>query len=64
MAAGVKFGRKPKLTIKKERELLEMLESVVVSKEDLARQFNVSRGTIYRLAAKLIKEFEEQHQQS
>ena len=37
MAAGVKFGRKPKLTKKKERELLEMLESVVISKEDLAR---------------------------
>lgn len=61
MAAGVKFGRKPKLSKKKERELLEMLESVVVSKEDLARQFNVSRATVYRLAAKLDKEFEEEN---
>ncbi|MCF6266343.1 MAG: hypothetical protein L3J57_07340 [Desulfuromusa sp.] len=42
MAAGVKFGRKPKLSKRKERELLEMLDSVVISKEDLARQFNVS----------------------
>ena len=37
MAAGVKFGRKPKLTKKKKRELHEMLESVVISKEDWAR---------------------------
>ena len=63
MAAGVKFGRKPKLSKRKERELLEMLESVVISKEDLARQFNVSRATVYRLAAKLDKEFEEQNQE-
>ena len=62
MAAGVKFGRKPKLSKRKERELLDMLESVVISKEELARQFNVSRATIYRLAAKLDKEFEEQNQ--
>ncbi len=45
-----------------ERELLDMLESVVVSKEKLARQFNVSRATVYRLAAKLDKEFEDQTQ--
>ena len=62
MAAGVKFGRKPKLPKRKERELLDMLESVVISKEGIARQFNVSRGTVYRLAAKLDKEFEEQTQ--
>ena len=43
-------------------ELLEVLESVVMSKEDLARQFNVSRATVYRLAAKLDKEFVEQAQ--
>lgn len=61
-AAGVKFGRKPKLTKKKERELLEMLESVVIRKEDLARQFNVSRATVYRLAAKWDKELVEQVQ--
>lgn len=60
MAAGVKFGRKPKLSKKKERELLEMLESVVISKEDLARQFNISRATVYRLSAKLDKDFLEQ----
>jgi len=46
MAAGVKFGRKPKLSKRKERELLEMLDSVVISKEELARKFNVSRATI------------------
>jgi DNA invertase Pin-like site-specific DNA recombinase len=63
MAAGVKFGRKPKLSKRKERELLEMLESVVISKEDLARQFNVSRATIYRLAAKLDNDFVQQVQQ-
>lgn len=39
MAAGVKLGRKPKLSKRKERELLETLGSVVISKEDLARQF-------------------------
>ncbi|HEY5672165.1 MAG TPA: recombinase family protein [Malonomonas sp.] len=64
MAAGVKFGRKPKLSKRKEHELLEMLESVVISKEDLARQFNVSRATVYRLAAKLDKDFVGQAQQS
>ncbi len=62
MAAGVKFGRKPKLTKRKERELLEMLESVAISKEDLARQFNVSKATVYRLAAKLDQDFVEQAQ--
>ncbi len=64
MAAGVKFGCKPKLTKKKERELLEVLESVVMSQEDLARQFNVSRATVYRLVARLEKDFVEQAQQS
>lgn len=59
MAAGVKFGRKPKLSKRKERE---MLDSVVISKEELARQFNVSRATVYRLAAKLDKDFVEQRQ--
>ncbi len=63
MAAGVKFGRKPKLSKRKERELLEMLDSVIISKEDLARQFNVSRATVYRLAAKLDKDFIEQSKQ-
>jgi DNA invertase Pin-like site-specific DNA recombinase len=64
MAAGVKFGRKPKLSKRKERELLEMLDSVVISKEELARQFNVSRATVYRLAAKLDKDFIEQSTQT
>ena len=63
MAAGVKFSRKPKLSTRKERELLEMLETVVMSKEDLARQFNVSRATVYRLAANLDRDFIEQVQQ-
>jgi DNA-binding MurR/RpiR family transcriptional regulator len=40
-----------------------MLDSVIISKEELARQFNVSRATVYRLAAKLDKEFIEQTQQ-
>lgn len=57
MAAGVKVGRKPKLSKRKEHELLQMLEADVISKQDLARQFNVSRATIYRMAAKLDKEF-------
>jgi DNA invertase Pin-like site-specific DNA recombinase len=64
MAAGVKFGRKPKLSKRKERELPEMLDSVVISKEELARQFNVSRATVYRLAAKLDKDFIEQSTQT
>lgn len=54
MAAGVKFSRKPKLT-KKERELFEILDSVIISKEDLARLFNVSRATVYRLQQNSIK---------
>ena len=48
MAAGVKFGRKPKLSKRRERELLEMLESVIISKEDLARQFIVMRPIFYQ----------------
>ena len=63
MAAGVKFGRKPTLSKRKEREQLEMLETVVMSKEDLARQFKVSRATVYRLAANLDRDFIEQIQQ-
>ena len=58
-----KFGRKPKLSKRKERELLEMLETVGMSKGDLARQFNVSRATVYRLAANLDRDFVEQVQQ-
>ncbi|PNU20764.1 hypothetical protein C2E25_05995 [Geothermobacter hydrogeniphilus] len=42
--------------------VLEMLESVVISKEDLARQFNVSRATVYRLAAKADMDFQKQVQ--
>lgn len=60
IAAGVKFGRKPKLSKRKEQELLDLLESVVISKEELAQQVNVSRATVYRLAAMLDREFEEQ----
>jgi DNA invertase Pin-like site-specific DNA recombinase len=62
--AGVKFGRKPKLSKRKGRELLDMLESVVASKKELAQQFNVSRATIYRLSARLDKEFKNGYRKS
>ena len=56
-AAGVKFGRKPKLTKKKEKELFEQLDLGITSKEDLARQFNVSRATVYRMTAALNSDY-------
>ena len=62
MAVEVKFGRKPKLSKRKDRELLETLETVVISKEDLAQQFNVSKAAVYRLVAKQDKDFVEQVQ--
>ena len=48
MAAGVKFGRKPKLTKTEEESLATWIREDVLSKEDLAEKFNVSVSTIYR----------------
>jgi len=48
MAAGVKFGRKPKLTEMEEESLATWIREDVLSKEDLAEKFNVSVSTIYR----------------
>ncbi len=48
MAAGVKFGRKPKLTKVEEESLASWIREDVLSKEDLAEKFNVSVSTIYR----------------
>ncbi len=48
IAAGVKFGRKPKLTKMEEESLASWIKEDVLSKEDLAEKFNVSVSTIYR----------------
>jgi DNA invertase Pin-like site-specific DNA recombinase len=46
---GIKFGRKPKLTIHQRQEALERLAEGA-SQSDIARTFNVDRATISRLA--------------
>ena len=48
IAAGVKFGRKPKLSKIEEESLAAWIKEEVLSKEDLAEKFNVSVSTIYR----------------
>ena len=48
MAAGVKFGRKPKLTTIEEESLSTWIREEALSKEDLAEKFNVSVSTVYR----------------
>lgn len=48
MAAGVKFGRKPKLSKVEEESLSSWIREEVLSKEELAEKFNVSISTIYR----------------
>jgi len=48
MAAGVKFGRKPKLTMLEEVSLSTWIREEALSKEDLAEKFNVSVSTVYR----------------
>ena len=48
MAAGVKFGCKPKLSKIEEESLASWIKEEVLSKEDLAEKFNVSVSTIYR----------------
>ena len=48
MAAGVKFGRKPKLSKMEEESLSSWIREEVLSKEELAEKFNVSVSTVYR----------------
>jgi len=48
MAAGVKFGRKPKLSKREEEALSSWIREKVLSHEELAEKFNVSVSTVYR----------------
>jgi hypothetical protein len=48
MAKGVKFGRKPSLTPRQQREVRERL-AVVDTRRSIARSDNVSQATISRL---------------
>jgi len=48
MAAGVNFGRKPKLTKLEEESLSSWIREEALSKEELAEKFNVSVSTVYR----------------
>ncbi|MCK4691799.1 MAG: helix-turn-helix domain-containing protein, partial [Desulfuromonadales bacterium] len=50
-AAGVKFGRKPKLTKAQENSLSEWINRGIFSKEELAQKFNISVSTLYRWIA-------------
>ncbi len=53
MAAGVKFGRKPKLSKLEEESLASWIKEETLSKEELAEKFNVSVTTVYRRIATL-----------
>ena len=53
MAAGVKFGRKPKLSKLEEESLASWIKEEALSKEELAEKFNVSVTTVYRRIAAL-----------
>lgn len=55
MAAGVKFGRKPKLSKQEEESLASWIKEETLSKEELAEKFNVSVTTVYRRIATLKK---------
>ncbi|MBN1958354.1 MAG: recombinase family protein [Desulfuromonadales bacterium] len=55
MAAGVKFGRKPKLSKQEEESLASWIKEEALSKEELAEKFNVSVTTIYQRIATLKK---------
>lgn len=48
-AAGVKFGRKPKLTAHQRQEALHRLNKGEESPREIARSYNVSHQTIWRL---------------
>lgn len=47
-AKGKMRGKKPKLTVKQQKELLKMHETGDHSISDLAEIFSVSRATVYR----------------
>ena len=53
MAAGVKFGRKPKLSKLEEESLDTWIKEEALTKEELAEKFNVSVTTVYRRIAAL-----------
>jgi transposase len=55
MAAGVKFGRKPKLSKQEEESLASWIKEETLSKQELAEKFNVSVTTVYRRIATLKK---------
>jgi len=48
-ANGVKFGRKPKLTVHQRQEALARLAKGEESPREIARSYNVSHQTIWRL---------------
>jgi DNA invertase Pin-like site-specific DNA recombinase len=55
MAAGVKFGRKPKLSDLEEKSLACWIKEEALTKEELAEKFNVSVTTVYRRIAAMKK---------
>lgn len=48
MAAGVKFGRKPKLSEEEDEALVSGIKEGILSKTELAEMFDVSVTTVYR----------------
>ena len=48
MAAGVKFGRKPKLSAEEDAALVSGIKEGILSKTELAEMFDVSVTTVYR----------------
>lgn len=46
---GVRFGRKPKLCETRVKELLDEYKQGGISRTELAKKYNVSRATLYRL---------------
>jgi DNA invertase Pin-like site-specific DNA recombinase len=48
LAAGVKFGRKPKLSKEEDEALVSGIKEGVLSKTELAEMFDVSVTTVYR----------------
>lgn len=48
MAAGVKFGRKPKLSKLEEESFASWIREEALSKEELAEKFNISVTTVYQ----------------
>lgn len=47
---GVQFGRRPKLTAKQLKSMKTEFTAGDITKADLARQYGISRASLYRLA--------------